>query len=205
MFVCVCMCVLVTLIIKLWLRVLHQVPPYSFLPNGKQLKISNAVIVIIQIYEIIYNLVQVLFFPVTLHLGDPCEGLGKDQDFGGNQPPLSFLLSSQHFRTFQCHFHLKHLPRVLVEPLMERKSLCKQAACSWHSSLHRAIYQNTRAIWRDKICHTVLQHQVSYPQCGQSHRKNKKLFGLTCSVPDIPYEATWNTQSAPSQAANMAL
>lgn len=64
---------------------------------------------------------------MTLHLGDPCEGLGKNQGFGGNQPPLSFILSSQYFRTFQCHFYLKHLSRVVVEPLMERKSL--QAAC----------------------------------------------------------------------------
>lgn len=59
-----------------------------------------------------------------------------------------------------------------VEPLMERKSLSKQPACSWHSNLHRAIYQKSRAIWRDEICHAVLQHQSL---C--SHRKNQNCVG----------------------------
>lgn len=68
-----------------------------------------------------------------------------------------------------------------VEPLMERKSLYKQPGtpvCTEQFTKRAGQYEELKSVMQ---CYSIKVSAVT---------KKPKLCGLTCSVPDIPYEAT---------------
>lgn len=173
--VCVCICVLVTLIIKLWLRVLHQVHLYSFLPNGEQLKTSNIVIVIIQINEIIYNLVKVFILPSDL---TPRRSMWRFKEESGFwREPASLVLHFVFtvFQNFSVPFP-SQTPSQGADGTSNGEEITASSlqfaeggtpVCTEQFTKGPGQYEEMKSVMQ---CYSI---KVSHPMCGQSHRKNQ--------------------------------